>query len=471
VKLPLLRLSVPAEGVRRRLFEVIDMLWISIGVRRRLRRTTWLLAAFLCFGPVLAAQYSLSRVEPPDVYSIRPRLAFEPRYERKTADRKLITNPDFFCSACARERRIAARTRDDMRDTLEVEHPPAPEGAAGPAPRFGAFRLMQEGGEHVLRYLLEEAKHENPVFIEDGLFRIFTDIEAADCRTGNVRFDHELALLRDVFPELAPGASSLTSHQRAHLYLIRAHEIAADLEAFVDHDPEAESMLCLGPYLGMRQKFEVYVFGAKARQTAFLTAFPMTSAHGGDGAWTHLATDGAMVMAVCEPEKKDVWLHSLLTHRLTFILLVGYRAYRFDMPVWILHGMAHLMERRLRTDFNSFIPGIGLLPPPWRSSSWKRSVAEQAASGKYTRFSDLLRTTDIGAVPMSEHALVWSISSYLATTDRPGFGAFIREMKAMPQDAQVFEHQQRVFKLTLGFRIEDLETRWSKWVAQAYARQ
>ena len=418
-------------------------------------------------------QVSTSRVEPPDAYAAFEVPALAERYRRE-AGSNVIANPDFFCTACSKEGRIAAKQRNDLKTILEVRERQIIDGK-GVDMEFGAFRLCEEKADHVLRYLFDELKSPNPVFIEDFLFRLFTDLPAADCREGNAAIGPELAELVDIFPELKSEVRTLNPHQRAHLTLIRAHRIRRGFEALIGAtDGIRGAAQTWGPFYGQAQKHEIYVFDAKKPFSQFTTAF-LNREPNVDGLWLRTLKDSSMVLAVHVPNlntgTRDTICKSVVTHRLAFNLALSWRGYVADLPAWVTVGIAHLMERACRTDVNSFTLSGGTIPPPFKAEDWKRVAADRIAKKKYMPLARLMTTTEASGIPLDERPVVWSMVSFLAQTDPKKFGELYRFLKAKGvQNADWTKIQAEMFRRVYGFTTAEFEAEWTKWVAAKWAR-
>lgn len=412
----------------------------------------------------LGAQFSESRFETPDAYTFVPKKAHTPLYVHDEAKSRLIVNPDFFCTACAKDGRIAAGSRDEMKDVLEFTRQYEKPVDGRMSETFGEFRLVQEKAEHVLRYLCGEMKPKNPVFIEDRIFRIFTDLPGTDFRADNPDAADEMENLREIFPELVKEAKNLDPHQRAHLYLFRAHRLLEEFAALVNDNPKEDLTWRRGPFFGMTQKYELYVFDTKKQHQRFLQNFtPMLDTL--DGCWYRTLQDDSMVLTTFEPVAgRDCFLRSTFTHRFTGMLLTSYKGYIHDIPAFLVIGYAHLMERRLRTDFNTFTIGDGLVPEPYKAGSWKQAVRDAVSTGRYTKFPELLFKVRIGEVAMNDRPICWSLVSFLVQLDQKRFANLVQLVKNMPVGDDMTETLTGALKRVYNQTPETLERAWAAWV-------
>ena len=165
---------------------------------------------------------------------------FEPRYRHDPKRRKRILTPDFYCTGCVRQGRI-----------------PDPGKRA-------SVRLAQRSETQVLGWIEKVLEIRRPVYIEDPVFKMFVDLPPMNVKRFRNRFlREELRELRDIFPKVSKKTVVLDTHQRAHLYLIRANRLLRDfwwLAGSTNDDVRRRYRNVSGPYMGMKNKQEVFVF-------------------------------------------------------------------------------------------------------------------------------------------------------------------------------------------------------------------
>jgi len=423
----------------------------------------------------LAAASALAQVqrgsyEKPDVYEFAPPLEPERRYRREAAKPRQIVNADFFCTRCAREGRIPFETREEAAFLLEEEVTFPQEFRGRTSRRHGAFRFVEHDGGLVLERLREELDARNPIYIEDRFFRLYTDIRGFSTRKFPYpRRELELRQLSDIFPEVSEKTVKLDSHRRAHLYLIRAHRVLRDFAHTVDHDPEKREFWYLGPYLGMSQKFEIFIFPTQRHAGKFMNTFLGHPAYL-DGECWHTLQDDSMIAIMHEQNLHDVWLNNTFTHRLAYNMLQGFRGYQYDLPAWFLLGYGHLMERRERTDFNTFFFGEGRMPTDWWGrGKWKPAIRKWVAKNEVRPLVELAPITHPNDITAEERGVIWSIVSYMMQElGQEEFGRLVRVVSEKREGETLHELQVRAFREVYDLDMLRLFEDWKEWVLRTY---
>lgn len=410
--------------------------------------------------------------EPPDVYALAPPDDGKPVYERKDpANPKTITNADFFCTECAttKEKRIPFATREQMKEILETTKIFPADVNGSRELRCGAYRLLEHDADDILKPLFTEMKEVKPVFIEDRFFRLFADFGGFHTKKPIYpRREEELRRLADVFPNVSEKTVELDSHQRAHLYLIRAHRVRRDFETIVKHDPKAPYMDFLGPYDGVKQKHEIYVFAKQKQAGAFMKKYLGHSDKLDGECWHTLKDDSMAAIMHCE-NISDVWLNNTFTHRVASNFLEGFRGYFYDLPPWLVIGFGHLMERRERTDYNTFFFGEGKRPTDtWGNNKWKPAIRKLVAQDKVRPFAELVAVPHVNDLTAEEHGVVWSLVSFLMQQDVEKFGKFIHVLKEKKEGESTYNVQVRAFQTVYGITTAQFAEDWKAWVLKTY---
>lgn len=407
--------------------------------------------------------------EVPDAYEWGEPFVFKPKYEHDPRNRKMITNPDFFCSQCAKERRIPFKTRNEMKDVLETKREYPIEFQGKKFDIRGQYRLIEHDAGQVLEYVFKKMKTKNPVFIEDKYFRGIVDFEGFDTKMEVYpRREIELEQLGDIFPEVTKKTVDLNYHQRAHLYLIRAHRVMRDFSNWIDYNPKAEYLTYLGPYHGMKEKFEFFIFDDKKLLGEFIVAFLGHNPILDGECWHTLQDDNMSALMHCE-NIPDVHLNNGFTHRMAFNFLQGFRGYQWNNPAWLQLGYGHLMERRERTDFNTFILGEGRIPDLWGNTKWKPAIRKWVEKGTKIRpFAEIATFEDVGQITPEEHGICWSMVSYLMQLDAKKFAKFYHIIKDKKQGESIFNLQVRAFHSAFGITPTKFFEDWQEWVLRTY---
>ncbi len=420
--------------------------------------------------PAFAQGTSSSRLEPPDVYDFPESPSFRPRYEHDERRKKIILNADFFCSVCAEEGRISAKHRDEMKDSLEQTVKfkiPLNDGTK--ERHHGAFRLMDRPAQQVLDFVTaKKQKARNPVFIEDGMFRLYADLPGFSTKKFKWdRREEELELLSDIFPEVSGKTVNLNGHQHAHLYLIRAHRLLREFSWLVDLEGNKEAMQWLGPYLGCYEKFEIFIFQKRKNLDEFLLEH--LGAAGEDGRCWHNLKDRSMATILHGDGLEDYEIMNTFTHRFAYNMLGGYRLYGYDLPAWVILGFAHVMERRERTDFNTFIFGEAKVPDLPNVKKWKVHVRKMVVKDDIPRsLPEIADIENVSQVTADEHILLWSLMSYLMQKDLKKTGVFFNILKEKKPGESTRNNVIRALRTAYGLSIPILWEQWKAWVIETY---
>ncbi|MCB9834226.1 MAG: hypothetical protein H6807_17315 [Planctomycetes bacterium] len=420
--------------------------------------------------PLAAQGTSSAKLEPPDVYAFPATPPFEPRYQHDEKRERIILNPDFFCSVCAEEGRIKFKSRDEMKDVLEqTKKFPYPLNDGTKERHHGRFRLMNRPAQDVLDFIYsKKQKAKNPVFIEDPQIRLYADLPGFSTKKFTWdRRGEELQLLSDIFPEVSEKTVVLNPHQHAHLYLIRAHRLLREFSWMVNVDAHKKDLEYLGPYLGCMEKFEIFIFQKKKNLDDFLLQH--LGAAGEDGRCWHNLDDKSMATILHGQNLEDYEIMNTFTHRFCYNMLGGYRLYQYDLPAWVVLGFAHVMERRERTDFNTFIFGEAKVPDLPNVSKWKVHIRKLVVKDDIPRsLPEIADIENVAQVSVDEHLILWSLMSYLMQQDLQKTGVFFNVLKEKKEGESTRNNVIRALRTAYGVSIPVLWEQWREWVKETY---
>ncbi|MFP6641506.1 MAG: hypothetical protein VCC04_14775 [Myxococcota bacterium] len=371
---------------------------------------------------------------------------FKPRYKHDPKRRKRILKPDYWCNQCEREGRI-----------------PESEGRK-------SHRLMERDEPQVLDWLATETKSRRFTFLEDGQFKLYMDLPGLDLKKfRNPHLKEELRELGDVFPKVTEKTAALNGHQRAHLYLIRAHRLLRDFLWMVGHSGSESiktSYPWLGPYLGMKAKPECYVFERKRPYMQFNKRFIGRAAS--DGQCWHLFRDRAMIFTMQCQNHVDPQTQGYFLHKLMHNLLDSYRMYSFKLPAWFQMGMGHWVERRESTRYNSFCFSEGVIPRVLFATRWAPKVKKMVAKGKAVPFVQACSTKEYGDFLPEYHMVTYSWVCYLWRLGPEKMRIFINELKSKKETESVYQAQIRAFRKAYNISLIQFDTGWREWVKKVY---
>lgn len=414
-------------------------------------------------------QSGRSTFEKPDVYEFAKPVPYAPRYRHDPKNKRLILNPDFFCTRCAKEGRIAAKSRDEMKDLLQVKKVYPMEFDGRTSDIRGLYRLMDHPAGEVLEWCKDELKSKNLIYIEDRMFRVLADLPGFSTKKVTYpRRVEELIELADIFPRISKKTVRLNPHHQAHLYLIRAHRVLRDVSGLTNHNPKASVMGFLGPFLGMKEKFEIYLFRKQRDCGRFMQRYLGHSPDLDGVCWHTLKDDSMCAVSHIQIAKRDVDINNMFTHRLSYCMLIGLRGYQYDLPAWFSLGFAHVFERRERTDFNTFLLGEGRRPKLRIPSKWKPYVKKRIMKRDFPPLVQIAKETDPGRIPIGDRMIIWSQVSYLISLGNERAARFIDILKSRKKGENLYNLQVRAFRKVYGLTITAFEEQWKQWVRETY---
>lgn len=371
---------------------------------------------------------------------------FEPKYRHDPKNRKRILNPDFYCSRCVREKRIP-----------------------DPGPRTQS-RLMERDEPQVLDWIEKETKSRNYVFIEDPLIKLYFDLPGMDLKQyPNPFLKEELKELGDIFPKVTEKTSKINGHQRAHLYLIRAHRLLRDFYWMTGHsdaDAIKKKYDWLGPYLGMNNKLEVFIFRRQRPYQRFARRFIGRAADNGQ-CW-HMFRDRCMILAMPAHNEKDPQTTNYFLHKFFHNVIDAYRMYSFKMPAWFQMGMGHWVERRENIRYNTFCFSEGVLPKVLFETRWAPKVKKLVRKDKVLPFVQACAAKEYGQLPPEYHMITHSWVCYLWRLGPTKMRIFINEVKSKKENETLYQAQVRAFRKAYNINMNQFDAGWREWVMKVY---
>lgn len=379
---------------------------------------------------------------------VRPDTGYEvpPPYEREG---KRLLDADFYCTRCILEGRLPA---------------------VDPASRQDV-RLCQNSEERVLRFIREELEVRRFTYIEDARFKFFCDLPGMKTRRDRNPFlVQELEELARIFPRISKRTTTLNDHQRAHLYLIRAHRLLRDIQWFLHADGEkfAKRFPKLDPNtMGMYDKQEVFVWTRKKHHLRFVE-WGIGATVAVEGICWHHLRDRAMFLSMHSDRQRDPCVANWFAHRLAHNFLDAYRIYTFKLPAWLQIGLGHWVERRENTLYNTFCFSEGMLPKVIKRPRWMPDVKKAVRKGDVPPFVEWCDRTEYSAFQPQDHRVMWSMFCYLLSLGPEKLGPFVDEMKSKKNEEPVAQAQVRAFKKVYGLSLLQFDAGWRKWVLAVY---
>jgi hypothetical protein len=294
----------------------------------------------------------------------------------------------------------------------------------------------------------------------------------------------ELTRLKPFFPDLKPETQILDSWMRLHLYAQRCEDIYKrfgellylDGKTFADGSGVWRgSYMGEGPYLGMKEKYEVLVLPSEAAHVEFLVANCGLKIRKSQR-W-HFIERGAIGI-ICHAQqgrlRVDQALHGHIAFNLAHNLLDGLNHYSYDTQIWFHEGLAHVMEREIDPDYNSFDSGEGATAETTSKSDWRPEVLKLIASDKAPRLAELLKMKSYAELTLPDHFVTWSMIDYLLKEKPEEFAKFIwmiktnQDEKGLPTGSKLPERHRDAFKECFGWNYLEFDEIWRAWAKDAY---
>jgi len=295
----------------------------------------------------------------------------------------------------------------------------------------------------------------------------------------------ELARLHVAMPDIKPEIGMLDPWLRAHLYAQRCEDVwnrfvelmqAKDIEwADGKGGPWKGTYNGEGPYLGMKQKYEVIVLTNEAAHLALLmehAGLPIRKSQ----RW-HYVDRGAISLNVHAEQGRlrvDMALHGHIAFNLAHNLYDGFNHYSYDTPVWYHEGLAHFMEREIEPDYNSFDAGEGASADMTNKKDWKPDVLKLIDANTAPRMAELLQLKTFAELKLPHHYTTWAMMDFLVKTKPDKLAKFLQHMKrcyndkGQPTGENLIEFHRKAFKEDLGMSYAEFDDAWREWAKTAY---
>jgi hypothetical protein len=303
----------------------------------------------------------------------------------------------------------------------------------------------------------------------------------------------ELEEMAKVLPGVNAKARTLDPWLRLHLTAWRLEKLYADTSALfgvkdedfptdptkVIRQPGARYM-GYGPYLGMKDKYLVFVTEKAAPFQEYMKAYVLR-----DSAlpqrW-HYKETGSLLIGFCTesdkfPLKHDTAMHCALAFNVSINLLDGFRMYAYDLPVWIREGFGHWNSRRVDGDWSSFDQNEGSVADMKVVAKWNVYCRNLLGSPKLTAFPEVLGWRDFGAIKFDDHVGVWSRVDWLMSQGPEKWQKFLFAVKGRVDENWAADQSDLVgatreaLQQAYGVSVLDFDRKWAEWVKATYPAQ
>jgi hypothetical protein len=285
-----------------------------------------------------------------------------------------------------------------------------------------------------------------------------------------------------------PKQKILDPWLRAHLYAQRVEEIWDRFLVLMQVEesafppvPETKwkmqgKYMGTGPYLGQSGKYEVLLLPSEAASVLFLEKqfgliIKMSQR------WNVIPKDTLILVAHAGQGqlREDAAMHNHVAFNLAINLLDGYKHYSYETPIWIREGLAHLMEREISPEYNTFDSSEGAVAEMTRQTDWEPEVRKLVAAGRHVRMAELIALKDYAGLTQAYHYTTWSMVDYLVRTNPDGFACLndrlhgITNAEGMTDGSNMPDRHREAFKECLGVSYPEFDAAWAAWVQATYS--
>ncbi|MBL8858879.1 MAG: DUF1570 domain-containing protein [Planctomycetes bacterium] len=296
----------------------------------------------------------------------------------------------------------------------------------------------------------------------------------------------ELTRLKAVMPKIQPENGTLDPWVRLYLTAQRCEDIykrfleitCAEAAEFADGTGVySGGYKGEGPYLGMKEKYEVFILPTEGAQVTWLNANTGLSIRNTQR-W-HFTDRGAIsvVMHARQGQLRiDAALHGHIAFNLAHNLYDGLNHYSYDTPVWLHEGLAHFMEREIDPEHNSFDSGEGAVANVTSKSNWRPEVVKLINSGEATRMAELMALKTFSELKLPHHFTTWSMVDFLMATRPTEFAKYLWAIKrnyneqGLPTGSKLPDWHRDQVKEIFGWSYAEFDEAWRTWVLAEYTK-
>lgn len=293
--------------------------------------------------------------------------------------------------------------------------------------------------------------------------------------------------LRQFMEEVPEKPKRLDIWLRLHLVGLRLEKIYADMIELFElgevQFPAPGTVWDLtgeywgeGPYFGQKGKFEIMILPSEGWHENWLRGeFGLRTKQ--TQRW-HVIDTGSLHLVVHTEQgslKVDEALHGHLAFNVSIMCTNALKHYNYDMPIWLLEGIGHYMERRINPKYNTFDGGEGGAAMTTKKEHWEPEVKKLVAKDKAPGLTVMTRMTSFAELDLDRHFACWSIIDYLQR-EHPGFlaklvrrCADLRNEENIPDGTHLMDEHRAVFKEELKMSYLQFDRAWAAWVLENYS--
>lgn len=322
----------------------------------------------------------------------------------------------------------------------------------------------------------------NPLFIESKHFRICLTLTEYDIPEKDWKlYEVEMEKLAKVLPNFKPKERKLDPWLRLHLLAQRCedrYERYLKIIQLKDADFYERSFdkpyRGEGKYLGMRDKFEIVLLrntreftDALREQSGSMTRLTKRE---------HFVDRGCLSFFIpCEGDLKpddQLWAH--ICHNLGHNFVLGYKYYSYEPPKWFEEGLAHVFEKEVHEDYNSFDSEEAALAEMTNARDWYQETLRIADKGRAASLATLIHKKSFNDISKEDHVIIWSKVDFMLRVypnQTAKYLAAIRGQlndKGFPEGGDMTRTQRNILKDEFKLTFDEFDKEWEKWVRKTY---
>lgn len=359
---------------------------------------------------------------------------------------------------------------------------------------YGPLQRFSWGDDHGTSDIEATLGGEALRWLETEHFRIGSSLPAYRIprdKEQQKKLRQELTRLAERLPLVDPKTKKLDPWLRLHLFAQRIEALYGEFEERLGVDdgsfPEAPGQLVdgrymgEGPYFGLPGRFTVLLLEKESSLGRYNRRF-LSSAT--DSPRRHYFPGQGSLLLVTASEcadgslADDTALHCHVAFNLSQNLLVGYRFYTHNLPLWWQEGLAHWIARRISPRHSNASTRDAENLDMRKAWDWAPKVRARVGHDYYPKAEEMLRWTDIDAMDFADHMMAWSRVDYLMSLGDERFAAFVDGMSGplvepgQPLTPQILLEQQEVaLNEAWGLDAGEFDAAWAAWVEKTYPKR
>ncbi|MEX1025706.1 MAG: hypothetical protein WD226_11590 [Planctomycetota bacterium] len=292
----------------------------------------------------------------------------------------------------------------------------------------------------------------------------------------------ELTELATKLPGIKPKSKQLDPWLRTYLFGQRLEAAYARmlqiLDVAQDEFPDGKTRWILGggkkymgegPHLGMGGKFEVLIVPNEVAHVDFLRAHYGLQVRKPQRYNTIERDSLILSFPAVGSTRVDTALHGAVIFNQAINFLDGYKHYSYELPIWLREGLAHLMEREISPDYNSFDSSEGAIAEMTKKSDWDKETAKMIRAGEAPTLATLVNLRTYAELELPHHFATWSMTKFMIEQHGAAYAQLldllkgIKNEQGLPDGANMPDKQRKAFQEAFGISYRDFDQLWSEW--------